>query len=291
MEISTQELSKVYRSTVALDRVSFTINTGLVGILGPNGAGKTTLLNILATLIEPTSGQILVDGLDIRKQKQRVRQVLGFLPQEFDLYGNLTAFEFLDYMAVLKGIPNRKKEVERALETAGLRSVAYKRLRTFSGGMKQRTGIAQAILNSPSLLIVDEPTVGLDPEERSRFRQLLTQLAINATVILSTHLVEDIAAATNHVIVINHGKLIFHGSVKEVMNNANGKVWRCFIPKSELPSLQQKYKVLNVEIMESQLEVRFFATHCNDPIAEAVSPSLEEGYLSLISENNNESFP
>lgn len=280
--ITVTDLSKVYNRHRALNRVSFSLRTGITALVGPNGAGKTTLLNILATLLEPTSGQASIGGYDVQRQRGEVRRILGFLPQNFGLYEGLTAYEFLDYMALLKGIRNRRQCVQHALEQVGLESDARRRIATLSGGMRQRLGIAQAILNLPPVLIVDEPTVGLDPAERNRFRQFLMQLGADHTVLLSTHLVEDVFLTASRVIVLHLGKIRFDGAVDELIRSAQGKVWSVRLPHQALEAFQQRYPVTRLVFEEDLFVARFLSESPPDLTAESVKPTLEDAYLRLI---------
>lgn len=282
MLVAVTDLSKVYNHHPALHRVSFSAGSGITALLGPNGAGKTTLLNILATLLEPTSGQANIGGYDVRHQRREVRQILGFLPQDFGLYEALTAYEFLDYMALLKGIRNRRQCVQQALEQVGLEHEAKRRIAAFSGGMRQRLGIAQALLNLPPVLIVDEPTVGLDPAERNRFRQFLMQLGTSRTVLLSTHLVEDVSLAASRVIVLHLGRIRFDGTVDELIRSAQGKVWSAHVPRQALEAFQQHYMVTHLTPAEDTFIVRFLSETPPDLRAEEAAPTLEDAYLRLI---------
>lgn len=236
MEISVCDLTKVYKGRVkALDGVDLSVTRGMFGLLGPNGAGKTTLMRILVGLVRPTSGRVFVGGEDVTREpgRTRVRRRLGYLPQEFGLYPDLTARQFLDYMAVLKEIHDgaaRRLAVEQALEMVRLSEVANRRIREFSGGMKRRLGIAQALLNDPQLLIVDEPTVGLDPEERIRFRNLLADLAGDRVVILSTHIVEDVSHSCRELAVLCRGRILYQGPVDRLVAEAQGSVWEVELP-------------------------------------------------------------
>jgi len=283
MEVRAENLSKVYGQIQALKQVSFSVGEGITALLGPNGAGKTTLLSILATLIEPTSGQVRIGEYDVCRQRREVRRILGFLPQEFGLYDRLTAYEFLDYMCVLKGIRNRRQWVQWALEQVGLERYARRRIGTFSGGMRQRLGIAQALLNTPPVLIVDEPTSGLDPAERNRFRQLLTRLAVNRTVILSTHLVEDVSLVAERVIVLHRGQIRFNGLVNELKRVAQGKVWCAHLSSGDLGKVQQRYTVTHLEHRDDMFVVRFLSESVPDSPAGTVTPTLEDSYLWLVS--------
>lgn len=282
MLITATNLGKVYDHHRALNRVSFSVGSGITALLGPNGAGKTTLLNILATLLEPTSGQASIGGYDVHRQRREVRQILGFLPQDFGLYEGLTAYEFLDYMALLKGIRNRRQCVQQALEQVGLVREAKRRIAAFSGGMRQRLGIAQALLNLPPVLIVDEPTSGLDPAERNRFRQFLMQLGTSRTVLLSTHLVEDVSLAANRVVVLHLGQIRFDGSVDELILSARSKVWGVRLPRQALEAFQQHYPVTHLAFEGDLFMARFLSESPPDLAAESVTPTLEDAYLRLI---------
>jgi ABC-2 type transport system ATP-binding protein len=291
MRIKIQELSKTYRGGFeALSDINLEINTGMFGLLGPNGAGKTTLLRILATLLAPTRGRVTVDGFDVsdRHQKWAVKQLLGYLPQELGLYASLTVTEFLDYIATLKNLHNplvRHDAVEKGIALAGLRSVAHQRIHTLSGGMKRRVGIAQALLGDPRLLIVDEPTAGLDPEERVRFRNLLVKLSGESVVILSTHIVEDIAATCHDMAVLHLGSLRFRGSPSELVSGASGLAWEAVLPSGQLPD--PSWRIASQVQDGEALRVRIVG---HQPTASAagitikpVTATLEEAYLVLMS--------
>ena len=230
MEITIQHLNKVYRGGVhALNDVDLTIPNGMFGLVGPNGAGKTTLMRILAGILRPTSGTIRIEEYDGNTEKGRtaIKRMLGYLPQDLGVYPDLSAREFLDYIGILKGMDERKvrqQRVEELLETVSLTHVANRKLKTYSGGMKRRIGIAQALLNNPRFLIVDEPTSGLDPEERIRFRNLLSDLAGDRSVLLSTHIVEDIAQTCRNLAIMKIGKVVFHGTTADLINETRGKV-------------------------------------------------------------------
>jgi len=236
VEIAIQNLTKVYRGKVrALNGIDLRVQNGMFGLLGPNGAGKTTLMRILAGILLPTSGHLMAGGHDMASERGRtaVKRILGYLPQELGLYPDLSAREFLDYIALLKGLDERQARARRVaelLETVSLADVASRKLKTFSGGMKRRVGIAQALLNDPQLLIVDEPTAGLDPEERIRFRNLLAELGGNRIVVLSTHIVEDVAQTCQELAVMRAGQIIFRGGIAELVGAAQGKVWTVTTP-------------------------------------------------------------
>ncbi|HBY97609.1 MAG: ABC transporter ATP-binding protein [Ardenticatenaceae bacterium] len=285
MRIEIDDLVKVYRGGVrALQGVDLHVESGMFGLLGPNGAGKTTLLRILATLLQPTSGRVLVDGFDVSDQRQRwaVKRLLGYLPQELGLYPNLSAYEFLDYIATLKQLHHtrtRHRDVERVLALTGLEGVAGRRICTLSGGMKRRVGIAQALLGDPKLLIVDEPTVGLDPEERVRFRTLLARLAGERVVILSTHIVEDIATTSYDMAVMKQGRILFHGSPTDLLCVAEGETWRLTLPPGHQPD--PEWRVATSVRDARGLNLRIIGP-CPSADAEPVPPTLEEAYIALM---------
>ena len=282
MQLRITGLTKTYRGgTRALDGLDLTVPTGMFGLLGANGAGKTTLMRILAGLLRPSAGQVLAGEHDLTTASGRaeVKRVLGYLPQDLGVYPDLTAAEFLDYVALLKGIDAvavRRRRVAELLEVVGLSTVAGKRLKGFSGGMKRRVGIAQALLNDPRLLIVDEPTAGLDPEERIRFRTLLAQLAGDRTVLLSTHIVEDIAQTCRELAVLDRGRPVFRGTVAELTSVADGRVWSVVTPGPPPDGV-----IVSALSHVDGMEYRVVAATAPAPGAEPVAPSLEEGYLAL----------
>lgn len=248
MQVQIQDLSKRYGRQAALTSINLSINNGMYGLLGPNGAGKSTLMRILATLLPPSSGRALVAGHDVAREKQQVRQLLGYLPQEFGLYKKLTAWEFMDLIGSLKGLPNskqRQQQIELVLHQVNLWEQRNQKLGGYSGGMKRRIGIAQALLGEPRLLIVDEPTAGLDPEERVRFRNLLSELSGERVVLLSTHIVGDIESSCNQLAVLRQGELIFSGSQQELTAEADGKVWQLTIPEKDLALLKNEGRVVS----------------------------------------------
>jgi ABC-2 type transport system ATP-binding protein len=288
MNVNIDQLSKSFgtrlRRIQALDQVTLQINPGMFGLLGPNGAGKTTLLRIIATLLKPTHGRVTVDGFDVsdRRQKWVIKQFLGFLPQELGLYNGLSPAEFLDYIATLKNLHNphvRAEAVAQVMALTGLRTVAHQRIGTLSGGMKRRVGIAQALLGDPQLLIVDEPTAGLDPEERVRFRNLLAGLATERIVILSTHIVEDIAATCNMMAVLDQGRVRFHGAPSALIAAAEGQAWEVEIPLNQ--SLPVSWCIASRVLAVESLRLRVVGEQ-PDQSARPVVPTLEEAYLVLM---------
>lgn len=276
-----ESVTKRYRSgTIAIDNISFECSAGVVGLLGPNGAGKTTLMQMIVTLTRPTSGRILFLGRDIQREPDFVRSRLGFLPQDFGVYESATAFEFLSYLGGLKGIRSRQKVLE-VLEAVNLHATAHMMVKTFSGGMKQRLGIAQALVNDPELLIVDEPTAGLDPEERIRFRNLLTTLGRNSLVILSTHIVSDLAAVAGRIAVLNKGKLITIAAPEELLASASGKTWEIVVSSSEFEYQKSALRISSAVQKADGIHIRFVGSERIPAGAKAVEPELEDAYLLL----------
>jgi ABC-type multidrug transport system ATPase subunit len=290
MDIQIAGLSKTYGSggnaVRALRGVDLTIREGMFGLLGPNGAGKTTLMRILAGLVNPTSGRVTVAGHDLSTERGKVavKAILGYLPQELGLYPELTARQFLDYMAILKGLDDartRRARVDRTLEMTGLAEVADRKLKGFSGGMKRRVGIAQALLNDPRILIVDEPTAGLDPEERIRFRNLLVDLASDRIVILSTHIVEDISQTCRDMAVLDRGLVRFRGSPGDLIARAQGMVWQIRTENGHKPN--GGLVVVSTLQLADGVQYRVVGRDASAyPEAEPAQPSLEDGYVWLM---------
>lgn len=287
MQIAIDGLTKTYRGGVrALSGVALTISTGMFGLLGPNGAGKTTLMRILAGILRPTSGTVRIGEHDCATEAGRVavKRTLGYLPQELGLYPDLSAREFLDYIGILKGMDDRaarQRRVDELLETVALGHVANRKLKTFSGGMRRRVGIAQALLNDPRLLIVDEPTAGLDPEERIRFRNLLADLAGNRTVLLSTHIVEDVAQTCRVLAVLAGGQMRFNGSVAGLVQAARGKVW---IVTTDGPKPDGDFTVVSTLHLGDSAQYRVVGEPSPFLGATPADPSLEDGYVWLMQE-------
>src|SRR6185437_13717834 len=285
MQITTTDLTKTYSGKVqALRGVNLHIQTGMFGLLGPNGAGKTTLMRILAGILQPTSGQALIGGHNLASARGRttVKRMLGYLPQELGMYPDLSAREFLDYIALLKGLDDktqRQRRVQRMFELVGLTDAAYRKLKTFSGGMKRRVGIAQALLNDPQLLIVDEPTAGLDPEERIRFRNLLSELGGNRIVLLSTHIVEDIGQTCQRLAVMREGAVIFQGAIGDVIGAARGKVWNV-ITEGSKP--EGDYTVISTLRHADSAQYRVVGEGTPHGDAQPVEPGLEDAYVWLM---------
>jgi ABC-2 type transport system ATP-binding protein len=288
--IEIKNLDKTYgggpKAVRALNGIELQIETGMFGLLGPNGAGKTTLMRILAGIITPSRGSVLVDGHDLstEKGKESVKAVLGYLPQELGLYPDLNARQFVDYMAILKGMDDallRRRQVGRVLELVGLEADANRKLKTYSGGMKRRVGIAQALVNDPRLLIVDEPTAGLDPEERIRFRNLLVGLAGERVVILSTHIVEDIGQTCRDMAVLSKGNLLFRGSPTKLTQAATGHVWTVTMQEARKPD--NGLTVVSMLHLADGVQYRLVgAVPDGYEGAQLTPPSLEDGYVWLM---------
>ena len=292
LSIEIANLSKTYGSAhtavSALRGVDLRIGSGMFGLLGPNGAGKTTLMRILAGLVNPSSGQVLVGGYDVSTEigKVAIKGMLGYLPQELGLYPDLTARQFVDYLAILKGLAaprERRRRVDEMLGVVGLSEVADRKLKGFSGGMKRRVGIAQALVNDPKVVIVDEPTAGLDPEERIRLRNLLVDLARERVVILSTHIVEDIGQTCRDMAVLDHGRLLYRGSPADLIAAARGRVWRIALANGEKPD--RGLVVVSTLHLVDRVEYRVVGRDVpSNPSAKVVQPGLEDAYVWLMQE-------
>ena len=281
MELSLDRLSKQYDSKIAVDSISATLTPGVYGLLGANGAGKTTLMRMLCGILEPTSGEVLFNDHEITAMGATYRNMLGYLPQDFGYYPNYTAMEFMLYMAALKGIPRNiaVKRIKILLTTVDLNHVASKRIKTFSGGMKQRVGIAQALLNNPKVLILDEPTAGLDPKERVRFRNLLSEHAGDKIVILSTHIVSDIEAIADEVLLMKKGRIVQRGTVPELVQKAQGRVWELAVSPREAQMWQAQATVANLRHEGNHVVLRIVSDKMPSQSAVPCSASLEDLYL------------
>jgi ABC-type multidrug transport system ATPase subunit len=287
MKLEIEEVSKQYRKGVlALRGFSLELKPGALGLLGPNGAGKTTLMSILATITKASNGRVLWDDVDIAKKPNALRSVLGYLPQDFGVYPNLNAVEFLEYLAAVKGLDasTSKRRIDELLDLVNLTDARKRALGGFSGGMKQRVGIAQALLNDPQLLIVDEPTAGLDPEERVRFRNLLSELSGERIVILSTHIVSDVEATATDIALIEKGSLVAHATPETLLQMVEGKVWEWVVPSAELNDAKLKFLVSSTTRRSDGVHVRVLG---DQPPAGAlpVAPNLEDAYLYCLNQH------
>jgi ABC-2 type transport system ATP-binding protein len=284
MKIEIKGLNKVYpNGNHALKDINLEFGTGMFGLLGPNGAGKSSLMRILVTLMKPTSGIVLVDGKDIQTHRKELRKILGYLPQEFRFFTSLKTWEFLDYSASLAGLKNRKErisEVDRLLDQVGLLEVRDRRANKLSGGMKRRLGIAQALIGNPRIIVVDEPTTGLDPDERIRFRNILSQLSQNdVTIILSTHIVGDISSTCQGMALLNRGDLVFSGSPENLVKHAEGHVFRLNLTQYEYDKAKEKYNVISTIPVETGWEVQVVADEVPEYDAVSLDPNIEHAYV------------
>jgi ABC-type multidrug transport system ATPase subunit len=285
LKLVIENVGKRYRGDVwALRGFSLELKPGVLGLLGPNGAGKTTSMSILATITRATEGRVTWNGVDIASNPDMLRSVLGYLPQDFGVYPNLNAVEFLEYLAAVRGLDaaTSRRRIDELLNLVNLADVRKRPLGGFSGGMKQRVGIAQALLNDPQLLIVDEPTAGLDPEERVRFRNLLSDLSGERIVILSTHIVSDVEATATDIALISRGTLVAHATPEELLRSVEGKVWEWVVPSSELNTVKQRHVVSNTIRRSDGVHVRILGAE-GPPGAQPVMPTLEDAYLFSLS--------
>jgi ABC-type multidrug transport system ATPase subunit len=286
MELHIRDVSKTYANGVqALKDVTLTIPAGMYGLLGPNGAGKSTLMRILATLQEPDGGSIQLGAIDVLRQKDEVRQTLGYLPQEFGVYPKVSAEELLDHFALLKGIAARRarKEVVQALlRQVNLWEVRMQKLGGYSGGMKQRFGVAVALLGNPKLMIVDEPTAGLDPAERVRFLNLLSELGENSAVILSTHIVEDVSELCTRMAIIDRGEILLEAEPLGAIEEMRGRIWRSVIEKSALAGLEREHAVISTKLLAGRTVVHVYSDAVPGPGFAPVEPDLEDVYFSTM---------
>ena len=283
MEIVIDKLTKKYGKKTVLDNVSLNITKGMYGLLGKNGAGKTTLMRILATLLEKDAGEITICDISIEKTKE-IRNIIGYLPQEFSFYPNQTVYDALDYLGILSGISTkeRKVKIKKILEQVNLTKERNTTFKHLSGGMKRRLGIAQALLNDPKVLIVDEPTVGLDPEERIRFHNLLTELANSRIVLLSTHIVSDIETTCNNLASLHEGKVLFSGNAKKLKEKAQNKVFIIEVEKEKINKIKEKYKVINMIQEDNKIKCRIVSLITPKEKHTVVTPTIEDGYMYIL---------
>ena len=285
LTIQIKDLDKYYGKKQALNHINLTIHQEMFGLLGRNGAGKTTLMKTLATLLEKQKGEIRICGIPV-EETARVRKMIGYLPQDFSMYPNMTVYEAMDYLGVLSGMSKekRKQRIPVLLEQVNLQNDSRKKVRALSGGMRRRLGIAQAILHDPKVLIVDEPTAGLDPEERVRFRNLLCEIAEKRIVILSTHIVGDIEATCENLAVMDQGKILYHGTVETLIELAKDKVYTAEISKKELPVMKENYLVTGMLSVGNNVSVRFLSEKKPFDGAKPCSAGVEDAYLYLMEE-------
>jgi ABC-2 type transport system ATP-binding protein len=292
MDLIIENLSKTYSNGVqALKNVSLTIPNGMFGLLGPNGAGKSTLMRTIATLQDSDTGSIYFRGIEVMNNKSKIRKILGYLPQDFGLDPQIEAMEMLNHFAILKGISNkaqRKHLVNELLNQTNLWDMRNKRLGSFSGGMKQRFGIAQALIGNPQLLIVDEPTAGLDPGERNRFHNLLSEIGENIVIILSTHIVDDVTDLCKNMAIINKGEVYFNGKPCDILNSLQGKIWSKEIDKSEINQYTEKHKILSMRLLDGQMMVRIYSEGSPHVSFSNCEPNLEDAYFYTINSINSD---
>ena len=284
--LTLSHIRKDYGKFTAVEDINLELENGLYAMLAPNGAGKTTLIKMITTLLYPTSGEILYDGMDIYKMGETYRDVIGYLPQHFGYYKNNTPTQYLDYLAALKGISKEaaREKIPELLELVGLSDVFNKKMKKFSGGMIQRVGIAQAMLNNPAILVLDEPTAGLDPNERIRFRNLISELSEERLVLLSTHIVSDIEYIANQIWLMKDGKLVRSGTSDELIRTMPVDVWECFVRKSAVSSMAEKYKISNMKAESDGVELRIISKEKPVPEAKCVEASLEDVFLYYFGE-------
>lgn len=287
MEIVINNLSKSYGKKAALKNVSVTIHSGMYGLLGRNGAGKTSLMRILATLSVPSSGEIRMNGIPI-KETAKIREIVGYLPQDFSFYRNMSVYGAMDYLGLLSNIPDkiRKERISTLLEQVNLKENVRTKVKALSGGMKRRLGIAQALLHNPQILIVDEPTAGLDPEERIRFRNLLSEFAEDRIVILSTHISSDVESSCENIGVLDNGRMIWSGGTEELVKQAEGKVYLISAAKKKDKLIKEKYTVLNIIASGSGTQYRVLSDTPPEEKHILQDPTLEDGYMYLLSQTD-----
>jgi len=284
MKITIEDLSKIYKNgNQALKAIQLEIDSGMFGLLGPNGAGKTTLMRILITLMKPSTGNVKIDDLDLQKNRREIRAMLGYLPQDFRFFTKLRTWEFLDYVASLAGMRDgriRRKAVDEMLENVGLYEARDRMANKLSGGMKRRLGIAQALIGDPKIVVVDEPTTGLDPEERIRFRNLLAEMSQrDIIIVLSTHIVGDISSTCNNMALLNEGALVFNDAPDKLIEKAKGHVWLIEAIDSELDTIKEKYPVISTVPAEGGWEVQVVADKLNEFPGKQIDPNLEHAYV------------
>jgi len=292
MRIKIENLTKIYRGGFyALKNLNLEIPNGMFGLLGPNGAGKSTLMRILVTLMKPTSGKVMVNEYDLSRNRREIRSMLGYLPQDFSFFSKLKTYEFLDYAARLAGMKNgsaRRAAVDQMLEELGLFEARDRNANKLSGGMKRRLGIAQALINNPKIIIVDEPTTGLDPEERIRFRNLLSTLSDkDVIIILSTHIVGDISSTCHHMALLNNGHLVYSGSPEELIKKAEGNVWLVKATESEYLKINEKYPVISTIPTAGGWEMQIVTDDINGYDGKQIDPNLEHAYVYFMEKELN----
>jgi ABC-2 type transport system ATP-binding protein len=286
MKLVINNLSKTYSNGLkALDNITMEIGSGMFGLLGPNGAGKSSLMRTIATLQEPDSGTVMLGDIDVIKQKEEVRKVLGYLPQDFGFYPKVSAIDMLDHFAILKGIANPKERREicdALLQQTNLYEARKRNIGDYSGGMRQRFGIAQALLGNPKLVIVDEPTAGLDPMERNRFHNLLSEIGENIIVILSTHIVEDVRNLCSNMVIMNQGKILLSGKPAQTIADMQNKIWMKLIDKEQLMEHKKNHKVISTKVVEGKIQIHVYDQTLPDASFSPLMADLEDVYFATI---------
>lgn len=289
MELRLDRLTKQFGSAIAVDRLSATLTPGVYGLLGANGAGKTTLMRMICDVLKPTSGSVVWNGAPIERLGERYRSVLGYLPQDFGYYPDFSALDFMLYLSALKGLDSKaaKRRSMELLDLVGLKNVAKRKVKTFSGGMKQRLGIAQAVINDPQVLVLDEPTAGLDPKERVRFRNLISALAQDKMVILSTHIVSDVEYIADEILIMRAGQIVASGTIEEILAQVSGVVWECVVTPREADVMSARMAVGNVRYDHAGMAiVRIVSDTAPHSSARLVEPTLEDVYLYIFQEGS-----
>lgn len=291
MELKLDRLTKQFGSAIAVDRLNAALTPGVYGLLGANGAGKTTLMRMICDVLKPTSGSVVWNGVPIERLGERYRSVLGYLPQDFGYYPDFSALDFMLYLSALKGLDSKaaKRRSMELLDLVGLKSVAKRKVKTFSGGMKQRLGIAQAVINDPQVLVLDEPTAGLDPKERVRFRNLISALAQDKVVILSTHIVSDVEYIADEILIMRAGQIVATGTVEEILAQVSGVVWECAVTPREADTMSTRMAVGNVRYDHNGMAVvRIVSDVPPHESARLVEPTLEDVYLYIFQEGSED---
>lgn len=289
MELRLDRLTKQFGSAIAVDRLSATLTPGVYGLLGANGAGKTTLMRMICDVLKPTSGSVVWNGAPIERLGERYRSVLGYLPQDFGYYPDFSALDFMLYLSALKGLDSKaaKRRSMELLDLVGLKNVAKRKVKTFSDGMKQRLGIAQAVINDPQVLVLDEPTAGLDPKERVRFRNLISALAQDKVVILSTHIVSDVEYIADEILIMRAGQIVASGTIEEILAQVSGVVWECVVTPREADVMSARMAVGNVRYDHAGMAiVRIVSDTAPHSSARLVEPTLEDVYLYIFQEGS-----
>ena len=288
MELSIDRLTKQYQNKIAVDRISLRLNTGIYGLLGANGAGKTTLMRMVCGILKPTSGTITFDGIDV--SEERYRSMLGYLPQDFGYYPDLTVYDYMMYISSIKGlkIPFARKKVKQLLNQVGMEKFSKRKMKNLSGGMVRRVGIAQAMLNDPQILVLDEPTAGLDPNERIRFRNLISELSEERLVLLSTHIVSDIEYIANNIMLMKDGELFYAGTAEDLVSSMKEKVWQCNVSRSMIDKYMNEYLVGNIKTTKTGAELRIISIEKPTEDAVAVEKNLEDAFLFYFGEKSEE---